>query len=116
MTKQEILTKLIPYYEECIDELRMMDEDSELNEFFTFLYQKRIDEGICHALDSLLGIDYITIPKAKRPHWIVRNCRPGSAYWADPADHMLHFFGLDACIEVLEIRVRIMKKELLIND
>lgn len=109
MTKQEILTKLIPYYEGCIEELKNMDDDGAV---IDYLQEKHIDEGICVAIKNICGIDYLPCT----PKWIVRNWMPISKYWAQTPDIMLAYHGLDACIKVLQIRVNIMKKELLIIE
>lgn len=115
MTKHEILNKLIPYYEECIEELKGFDGLNKTG-IRTYLRSKYISEGICYAILSLFNISYIK--KEERPNWISRNCRQDSVYWNKTPMQNVGFFTYDfkAAINALQIRVDIMKKELLIND
>lgn len=109
MTKQEILNVLIPHYEKCIEELKGMDREEAMR----YLFRKRIYRGVCKAIYDLFGIRYYS---ENMPDWIRRNIRNGSAFWAEPPDMMLNCLGLKACIDMLQIRVDIMKKELLIIE
>lgn len=108
MTKQEILNKLIPHYEKCIEELK-----NDEKEAMFYLFINRINKGVCKAISDLFGIRYYS---HNMPDWIKRNYMKGRAWWAMTPSYELVNKGLDACIESLQIRVDIMKKELLIID
>ena len=109
MTKQEILTKLIPHYEKCIEELKGMDKEEAMQ----YLFINHIDRGVCKAIYDLFGIGYYF---ENMPDWIRRNIRDGSVFWVVSPNFELEDNGVNACIKSLQTRVDIMKKELLINE
>lgn len=109
MTKQEILNVLIPHYEKCIEELKGMDRE----EAWIYLIQKHINIGVCNTIYELFGIRYYS---HNMPDWIKRNCIEGSRFWANIPIDELEDNSLEACIEALQIRLDIMKKEVLIID
>lgn len=101
MTKQELLTKLIEYYETAIKEM------PEKGCWIDFLDLKHIQLGVCNCADEVFNIDIYG------QQWKDNYYEGISWNWAKVPSEAK---DRTEAISLLQIRVDIMKKELTLKE
>jgi hypothetical protein len=102
MNKHELLEKLIPYYESVIE---LVKDETDLDYVKATLDAKHVDAGICSTA-RLVFDENIYLEE-----WVNRN-KTGFFSWECPPAFA---HSVSDAISLLQVRVDIMKKELLIN-
>ena len=105
MKKQELLKKLIAHYKKTI---KLIKDETDLRKVMNILDKRSVDLGVC----------WCAIDKFK--------LSPSDLHWADKyglAKHRNHWAqrpfradNIPEAISLLQIRIDIMKKEILIED
>ena len=94
MKKNDILTKLIEYYENCIKEMPLED-------WRNYLTEKCIRTGICHTANRVFNADMYGRT------WVSDHITFDDCYWFKPT---YHAETREEAIELLQLRVDKMKK------